>query len=126
MDAKFQVVYVDKTTFNGDLFRKDWGKVENKEIIALSFDFGGKIVKLEGYMEYNLTYETHSVVGKGNRIDNITVAGRKVDSSDLIVYNFKNGKLEKKEVQKYTEYGNMIVTTWKQGIKNATPKAYHG
>lgn len=122
----FQIKFDDKTQFVGNLFQHEWGKIsDTQKILEIIFTFGEKMVKMENFLEYNLTYETHTIIGKKAKIVNITLVGRKENSSILLIFNFKNGKLYKKEVEKYKEYGNLISNTWKKGIIGNTPKIYY-
>lgn len=122
----FQIKFVDGENFIGNLFEKDWGKIpEEKRILEIVFSLGDKPVKMIGFSEYNLTFETHVLIGKGSRIVNATLAGRAKDKSVLLIYDCLKAKIVRKEVKPYEEY-QWISSTWKQGIKDGTPKDYHG
>lgn len=126
-DGGFQIKFDDGTNFVGNLFNKDWRNIpDTKEIKNIVFTYGGRPIKMENFREYNLTMEIHSVFGKQQKIANITLVGRADNHSILIIYNFKTGKLIRKQVTKYKEYGDMIVSTWKKGINNGVPQDYHG
>jgi len=125
-DGLFQVTYEDKTEFIGSLFQKDWCKVSDvKRIKEIIFTFGNKSIKMENCREYNLTFETHSIIGKGNKIANITLAGRCDNKSILIIYDMAQQKIIRKNVDKYKEY-RWISSTWKKGVATGIARDYHG
>lgn len=126
-NGNFQIRFLDNTSFNGNLFQKQWRMIsDNKEIKDIVFTFGGSTIRMSDYLEYNLTYESIVIVGKKPQITNISLVGRKESSSDIIIFNFKTSTVDKKEISKYTEYGNMISDTWKKGIEKGDPKCFHG
>lgn len=125
-DGLFQIKFDDGNTFLGNLFEKDWGKIpEDKRIQEIVFTLGDKPVKMENFREYNLTFETHVLIGKGSRIVNVALAGRGKDKSVMLIYDCLQGKIIRKETERYKEY-QWISSTWKKGIKNGIPKDYHG
>jgi hypothetical protein len=122
----FQIQYEDETQFKGYLFQQDWGKIpDHKRIKEIIFSVGNKTVKMESFQEYNLTFETHVMIGKAGRIVNVTLVGRGDSHSILHIFDCVNGKILRKEVDKYKEY-QWVSSTWKEGIQNGVPKDYHG
>ena len=125
-DGIFTITFNDDTTFEGNLFNKDWGKIdETKAIKEIVFVYGGRRIKMENFREYNLTMEIHSVFGKKQQLRNITLTGRDDNYSTLLMFDFKEGEVVRKVVTKYTEYGNLIATTWKKGLTSGIAKDYY-
>lgn len=121
----FTVGYLDGTNFIGNLFSKDWNKIENKPISEIIFVFADNVVKLQEFNEYNLTIENIAIVGKtAPMINNITFAGRDNEKSTLYIFDFKTKHLVKKITHLNKEYGNLTSNTWKSGIINGKAKDY--
>lgn len=125
-DGTFKIIYLDTTEFIGNLFNKDWKKVfDYKGIKVITFAFGNKIIQMENFREYNLTMEIYARMGFKQRLNNITLVGRTDDKSILIIFDMNLKKIIKKEIDKYTEYGNFLSSTWKKGTIFGIPKTYH-
>ncbi len=125
-DGNFWLTFHDNTSYKGNLFNKDWSRLPNDVVIKeVIFSFGGRSVKMVNMREYNLTYETHVVMGKGEIIRNITLVGRCDKNSILHVFDFKTQEIVRVEVPLYTEYGNWISSTWKKGVQEGKPEDYH-
>lgn len=118
MEAKFIASFTDNATFVGDLFKKQWSDIPIKEIKSLYIEFAGRNVKMEDYLEYDLTFEQQKITNKATRIAYVTLVGRRKEVSDVIVFDLIKGKIRKFEGQHGKEYGNLISSTWKRGIKD--------
>lgn len=124
-EGVFQIKFEDGTVFVGNLFNKDWRKISDKQRIKeILFSFGERHIKMENYREYNLTFETHVLIGKQPTIVNITLAGRADNNSVLIVFDLTTGQLLRKKVDKYCEY-EWICSTWKKGTTQGVAKEYY-
>lgn len=117
----FQIKFENGTHFLGNLFNKDWSRVEdNLKIKEIIFTLGKKSVKMENFREYNLVFETHVKTGKRGLVVNVTLAGRGYNNSIVLIFDCIKGKIIRKEVDKYCEFP-WICQGWKKGISEGVP-----
>ena len=125
MNGLFEILFTDGTKFVGNLFNKDWNKAPNKPIKMITFQYG-KIVRMVDYEQYDLTMEMIGVFGMKTKIKMVRLVGRKLNSSDVVTFDFETGEMTKADAPKYKEYGNLGTSAnWKLGINNQTPKCYN-
>lgn len=110
MELSYQLTFVDGTIFKGNSLDGSWKTVPNKPIKEFLYFFGTKKILLKDYKSYNHLIEKVNILGKEAAISMVLLIGRKETESDLIIIDFKNGKLFKEVVEMGNEYGSWQYT----------------
>lgn len=105
---------------HGNGFCGDWTKVDdNNKILRLTYVFGDIKVVMSGYKEYNHLLEYIALGVKG--VTKIMLMGRDSEKTTIITFDLKTKKISKDIRYHGKEYGNQILSGWKNGELN-TPE----
>lgn len=123
---KFILYYKDKEEFVGDPLKGDWNNAPNDNITSMTYLLGSRVIIFQGYKQYNHLLEHNKLLNsKNSQIRKIFLMGRKEYKTEIITIDLAEEQIYRNMVNIGHEYGNQILTGWKEGILNA-PKCFFG
>lgn len=115
----FKLHFEDGTIFQGQTIpNSNWNKSPDKKITMLEYSYDKGRVLLKGYKQYHHLYEQQAKMGHPTKITCVMIMGRTDDKTLVIIFDFKTGKVFTEFREYGKEYGNQILSNWKDGVLN--------
>lgn len=129
---KFKLHFEDDTTFEGNSFEGDWNKVPQKKVKAMQFictdshfikQLKGKTtLTFMGYKQYNHLIENIGRFGAKTYSSKILLMAREQNETFIVEFDLVKKIITKTKTLHGMEYGNQILSGWKDGILIDHPK----
>jgi hypothetical protein len=113
----YTILFTDNTLYRAgkDLRISNWNMMPAKPIRKIDYTINNHTVTLDSYEQYNHLIEKANIGGK-TYITKIILMGRKNNTVDCFIYDFKTKVWDETVAEFGAEYNNKSTTGWKQGI----------